>query len=67
MIAAASHGSRGFDADDVAWLLDNAPGEIVVLRPAKEDRLGPPQKRRARRLVERARGPRREKVLAGRI
>ena len=67
VIAAASHGSRGFDPDDVAWLLDNAPGEIVVLRPAQEDRLGPPRKRRARRLAERARGPRREKVLAGRI
>jgi len=33
VMAAASHGSPGFDADDVAWLLGNAPGEIVVLRP----------------------------------
>jgi hypothetical protein len=33
VIAAASQGRPGFDADDVAWLLDNAKGEIVVLRP----------------------------------
>jgi hypothetical protein len=34
VMAAASHGSPGFDADDVAWLLGNAEGEIVVLRPS---------------------------------
>jgi hypothetical protein len=34
VMAAAAQGNRGFDADDVAWLLENAPGEIVVLRPA---------------------------------
>lgn len=49
VIAAAAHGHRGFDPDDVAWLLDHAPGEIVVLRPSKEDRLGPPPRRRTRR------------------
>jgi hypothetical protein len=37
VIAAASEGSPGFDAGDVAWLLDNAPGEIIVLRPGDED------------------------------
>ena len=39
VIAAAAHGGHGFDPDDVAWLLDNAAGEIVVLRPDKDDRL----------------------------
>jgi hypothetical protein len=40
VIAAASQGSPGFNADDVAWLLDHAPGEIVVLRPgAKTQRV----------------------------
>ena len=39
VIAAAAHGGHGFDPDDVAWLLDNAEGEIVVLRPDKDDRL----------------------------
>jgi nucleotide-binding universal stress UspA family protein len=37
VLAAAADGSPGFDADDVAWLLDNAPGEIIVLRPGKDD------------------------------
>jgi hypothetical protein len=35
VVAAASERQRGgFDADDIAWLLRNAPGEIVVLRGA---------------------------------
>jgi hypothetical protein len=46
VMAAASTGSDGFDADDVAWLLDNAPGEIVVLRPATENQVLPPPRRR---------------------
>lgn len=41
VIAAASEGSPGFDADDVAWLLDHAPGEIVVLRPSTGEDLWP--------------------------
>jgi hypothetical protein len=39
VIAAAAHGAPGFAPDDVAWLLANAPGEIVVLRPASADAL----------------------------
>src|SRR6202034_1623893 len=34
VIAAAIHGCPGFDAADVTWLLQNAPGEIIVLRSA---------------------------------
>jgi hypothetical protein len=41
VIAAAAQGSAGFDPGDVAWLLDNAPGEIVVLRPARDEVVGP--------------------------
>ena len=33
VVAAAPEGARGFTAEDVAWLLHRAPGEIVVLRP----------------------------------
>jgi nucleotide-binding universal stress UspA family protein len=40
VIAAETHGGRGFDPDDVAWLLDHAPGEIVVLRPTLNGRAG---------------------------
>jgi hypothetical protein len=36
VIAAASNGSPGFDAADVAWLLENAHGEIIVLRPSAD-------------------------------
>lgn len=34
VIPAASNGTDGFAADDVAWLLERAPEEVVVLRPA---------------------------------
>ena len=34
VVAAASNGGHdGFSVDDVAWLLRNAPGEVLVLRP----------------------------------
>jgi nucleotide-binding universal stress UspA family protein len=39
VVAAAPHGGHGLDPDDVAWLLDHARGEIVVLRPGVEDPL----------------------------
>jgi nucleotide-binding universal stress UspA family protein len=56
VIAAASSDGHGFGPDDVAWLLKNASGEIVVLRPGSEDRLvpGPPQRRRRPRNGTRA-------------
>jgi hypothetical protein len=63
VIAAAAQESPGFDADDVAWLLDNAPGEIVVLRPSADDQIGPSpavsERRRAAPPRVRRRGPRR--------
>jgi nucleotide-binding universal stress UspA family protein len=36
VVAAATNGSPGFDPDDVAWLLNHAGGEIVVLRPGRD-------------------------------
>jgi nucleotide-binding universal stress UspA family protein len=39
VIAAAAVGAPGFLPDDVAWLLANAPGEIVVVRPASAETL----------------------------
>ena len=54
VIAAAADGNRGFDAGDVAWLLGAAPGEIVVLRPSKEERISPPLSRK--RWAARPRG-----------
>ena len=35
VVAAANEGADGFDAADIAWLLEHAAGEIVVLRPAR--------------------------------
>ncbi len=42
VLAAAARGNDGFNAGDVAWLLDNAAGEIVVLRPDSDTTIGPP-------------------------
>ena len=56
VIAAASQGAPGFDARDVAWLLDHAPGEIIVLRASKDELLtAPPRRprRRHRRVISR--------------
>ena len=56
VIAASAHGNPGFDPDDVAWLLANAPGEIVVLRPSVDEQIGlPPARRTGRRPRGRAR------------
>jgi nucleotide-binding universal stress UspA family protein len=33
VVPAASRTSEGFSSEDIAWLLEHAPGEIVVLRP----------------------------------
>ncbi len=63
VIAAAANGQPGFDADDIAWLLENAPGEIVVLRPNQGEEIGEPRRRRpsrvrARRMLARPPGAR---------
>jgi hypothetical protein len=56
VIAAASEGSPGFDAEDVAWLLDPAAGEIVVLRPSSVDDQLTPGRRRSPARGARQRG-----------
>jgi nucleotide-binding universal stress UspA family protein len=38
VVAAASGRSEGFHADDISWLLENAPGEVVVVRPVPNRR-----------------------------
>jgi nucleotide-binding universal stress UspA family protein len=50
VIAAAVNGAHGFGPDDVAWLLEHATGEILVLRPGTEDQLMPsaPRTRKVR-------------------
>lgn len=44
VIAASASDSDGFHSDDVAWLLDHAPGELVVLRPARDEAIRIPAK-----------------------
>ena len=59
VVAAASNGSPGFNADDIAWLLDHAQGEVLVLRPSEHDHLDPvvAAQKRPRLLINRRRGP----------
>jgi hypothetical protein len=45
VVAAAVDRSEGFHSDDIAWLLDHAPGEIVVIRPDGDDRLSTRKRR----------------------
>jgi hypothetical protein len=33
VVAAATSHTQGFDGADIAWLLDNAPGEVIIVRP----------------------------------
>jgi nucleotide-binding universal stress UspA family protein len=49
VVAAASAQTPGFHGDDIAWLLDFAPGEVVIIRPDAE---APPRDRAKRELVE---------------
>lgn len=34
--AGSTNGDDGFSSDDVAWLLEHAPGEILILRPGRD-------------------------------
>lgn len=38
VVSATDDHGHGFAAADIAWLLEHAPGEILVLRPAEEAR-----------------------------
>jgi nucleotide-binding universal stress UspA family protein len=42
VIAASGHNQPGFDAHDVAWLIDGAPGELLIVRPDPESALSAP-------------------------
>jgi nucleotide-binding universal stress UspA family protein len=37
VVAAAGPDTDGFHGGDIAWLLDTAPGEVVIVRPDHED------------------------------
>jgi nucleotide-binding universal stress UspA family protein len=42
VIAASPRGADGFHTEEVDWLLEHAPGEIVILRPDSEEQLNLP-------------------------
>jgi hypothetical protein len=55
--AAGSARGEGFQSDDVAWLLDHVPGEVVIIRPAGDDLLATPAPRLHLRRDRRTRRP----------
>lgn len=40
VIPAPAPGRAGFTSKDLTWMLDNAPGEVIVLRPAANGKNG---------------------------
>jgi hypothetical protein len=38
VVSATSTGAAGLSGDDLVWLLARAPAEVMILRPAPEDR-----------------------------
>ena len=57
IVIPASESREGFSAVDIAWLLDNVPGEILVLRPAGPQHLHPRRIRNGARATSRVRPP----------
>jgi hypothetical protein len=68
VVAAAAPTGPGFHPDDVAWLLEHCPGEIVVMRPDPDDQAVLPAGPRGparRRPPARARPATRGHAVAG--
>lgn len=38
VVSATATGAAGLSGDDLVWLLDKAPAEVLILRPGPEDR-----------------------------
>jgi nucleotide-binding universal stress UspA family protein len=39
VVPATAEASAGFSGDDLVWLLEKAPAEVLILRPGPEDKL----------------------------
>ena len=37
VVSAGSTGTQGLSGDDLVWLLEKAPAEVMILRPGPED------------------------------
>lgn len=58
VLAASRPGCGGLNPDDIAWVLANTPGDIIVLRPGTNDeRLAPLTRKPRRRSPKRTRQP----------
>lgn len=66
VVTAADSGSAGLAPDDISWLLENVPGEIIVIRPGTVDlqdflmRGGPARQKWRQSRASRASGRRSE-------
>jgi nucleotide-binding universal stress UspA family protein len=38
IVSATNHGHNGLSADDLEWMLERAPAEVLILRPAPDDK-----------------------------
>jgi hypothetical protein len=38
IVSATANSRKGLSADDLEWLLDQVPAEVLILRPDPEDR-----------------------------
>jgi hypothetical protein len=57
VVAADTAGTDGLDPEDIAWLLDRAEGEILVVRPARDTLIRvPPHPSETRAIENAARG-----------
>jgi len=54
VVTAADDEVAGLSADDVSWLLENVPGEIIVIRPGDHILVGEPPARPPRRILQAA-------------
>ncbi|MEA2297039.1 MAG: hypothetical protein QOE86_4678 [Solirubrobacteraceae bacterium] len=66
IVAGAGRQSEGFHTEDLAWLLDNAPGEVVIVRPDHDDYIRSGiDKRRSQRRGHASRSPGAEVATPG--
>ena len=53
IVSAGDSPRRGLSGEDLSWLLDRVPAEVLILRPAPED-TAPDHRRRRRRTLLKA-------------
>jgi hypothetical protein len=64
LVIPASESRAGFSTEDIAWLLDNVDGEILVLRPAGSEHLRRQTSMRTPRMTVRSRDGRKNSAAS---